>query len=187
MRISLHRKKFAIKLRAMDRYVAAGALAAGLKAQAAVRERGLSVEAGVTLQAELPAFPPHQHQAIGAAVGIVADHAAFHPHGRVLINVGPAFFHVALDAGLPVGGIQAGAIDAAVRVMTVRTLHQALRHPVVHRQGELRLDVAMAGKAQIRLGLLQQAAVQPAHRFGKLRHLEESCLRVRQGCPCFDL
>ena len=129
----------------------------------------------------MPAFSPHQHEVIGAAVGIVADHAAFHPHGGVLINVGPAFFDVALDAGLPVGGVQAGAIDAAVRVMTVRTLHQALRHAVVHRQGELGLDVAMAGKAQIRLGFLQQAAVQPAHCFRKLRHLKESRLGQDQA------
>ena len=83
--------------------MAAGTLATGLEAQAAVRSRGLGVEAGVALQAELPAFPPHQHEVIGAAVGIVADHAAFHPHGRMLINVGPALLHVALDAGLPVG------------------------------------------------------------------------------------
>jgi hypothetical protein len=108
----------------MNRYVAAGTLAAGLKTQATVRSRSLSVEAGMTLQAELPALPPHQQHAIGAAVRIVADHAAFHSHRGVLINVGPAFFHVALDACLPVGGIQAGAIDAAVRVVAVRTLDE---------------------------------------------------------------
>lgn len=131
----------------MDRDVAAGALSTDLVAQPRVRRPGLIVEAGVTLQAELPAFTPHQQHAIGTAVGIVADHATLHPRGRVLVNTRPALLHVALDAGLPVGRIQAGAVDAAVRVMTVRALHQLLGHAVVHRQGKQRLDVAMAGKA----------------------------------------
>ena len=50
-------------------------------------------------------------------------------------------------AVLPVGGIQAGTIDAAVRVVTVRALHQTFRHPMVNGQGEQRLDIAMAFEA----------------------------------------
>ena len=44
-------------------------------------------------------------------------------------------------------------------------------------------------EAQIRLGLLQQAVVQPARRFRKLRNLEESRLRVRKAALAliFDL
>ena len=103
----------------MNRHMAASAFPTGLKAKAAVRSRGLVVEAGVTLQTELPSLPPYQQHAIGAAVGIVADHASLHSQSRMLVNIGPAFFHVALDAGLPVGGIQAGTIDATVWVMTI--------------------------------------------------------------------
>jgi hypothetical protein len=40
--------------------MAADAFAARLKSQAAVRNRRLIVKAGVALQAEMPAFAPHQ-------------------------------------------------------------------------------------------------------------------------------
>lgn len=127
--------------------MAAGALPARLKAQTAVRYPILAMEAGVTLQAEHPAFPSHQQHAIRTAVRIVADDAAFNPYSGMLVDIGAAFFYVALNAGLPVGGIEAGTIDAAVRVMTIRTLEESFRHPVMHWQGELCLDVSMAGKA----------------------------------------
>jgi hypothetical protein len=105
------------------------------------------MEAGVALQAELPPFTPHQQHAIGAAVGIVADHASFHPHRRVFIKIRSALFHVALDAGLPPRVIQTSAIDAAVWIVTVRTLYQLFRYAVMHGQGKQRLDVAMTFKA----------------------------------------
>ena len=168
-------------------HVAAGALTTGLKSQAAMRDRRLGVEAGVALEAEHPAFAPHQHEVIGAAVGIVTDHTAFHPHRRVLIDVGPAFFNVALDAGFPVGGVQAGTIDATVRVMAIRTLHQALGHPVVYRQGELRLDVAMAGEAQIRFGFLEQTAVQASAPFQEAAAPDRKPPAPNSGRLCFDL
>src|ERR1035441_5907587 len=95
----------------------------------------------------------------------VADHAAFHPQGGMLINVGPAFFDMALNACLPIGGIEARAIDASVRVMTIGTFQEALRHTVVHRQRELSLDVAVTAKAQIRLWLFEKTVVEPAHLF----------------------
>ena len=132
----------------MNRNMASGALTAGLKTQAAVWNARLSVEAGVTLQAELTAFTPHQHEMIGAAVRIVADDAAFHPYGRMLINVRAALFNVALNAGLPVGGIQAGPVHAAVGIMTIRTLDESFRHAMVHGQGKLCLNVAMTAKAE---------------------------------------
>ena len=146
-----------------------------------MRNAVLAMEARVALQAEHPAFPPHQHEVIGAAMGIVTDHAPFHPHGGMLVNVGSALFHVALDAGLPVSGIQAGAIDAAVRVVTIRTLDKSLWHAMVHRQCKFRLDIAMAGEAQTGLGFLQQTGVQPSRCFGKLGRLEEDCLGVRDA------
>jgi hypothetical protein len=167
----------------MNRHMAASAFPTGLKAQTAVRSRGLVVEAGVALQAELSAFPPYQQHAIGAAVGIVADHASFHSQSRMFVNIGPAFLHVALDAGLPVGGIQGGTIDASVRVMTIGTLQEALRNSMMHRQGELSLDIAVTAKAQIRLRFFEEAVVQPARCFGKLRHLEKGRLRQRGATP----
>ncbi len=131
----------------MNGYMATGALAAVLETQAGMRHPGLCVESGVALQAELPPFTPHQQHAIGAAMGIVADDATRNPHGRVFINKGATLLHVALNAGLPIGFLQAGPADATVSVVTIRTLQHLFGNAVVDGQGKLRLDVAMTGKA----------------------------------------
>ena len=54
---------------------------------------------------------------------------------------------------------------------------------MMHRQGELSLDIAVTAKAQIRLRFFEEAVVQPARCFGKLRHLEKGRLRQRGATP----
>ncbi len=160
----------------MYRRMAAGALAAGLKAEPAVRHACLIVVSGMALQAELPPFAPHQQHAIGAAVRGMANGAAFYLQRRVFMDEWPALFRVAVDAGLRIRLVQAGAIQRAMRIVAVAALHQALRDAMVYRQRKLRLHRAVAVKAQRGLGLLQQTAVQPAHLVGNLRHLEKVAL-----------
>ncbi len=134
--------------------MAACALATGLEPQTAVRGLGLGMEPRVALQAELSSLAPDQQHAIGTPMRSVADRAAFHPDGGVLVNVGPALFHVALYAGLSIGSIQARAIDAAVRVMAVGTFEHPFRHAVMDRKRELGLNVSVTRKAEIGLRLL---------------------------------
>jgi len=167
--------------------VAAGALATSLEPQTRVRNPGLGVKPGVALQAELPAFSSHQHHAVGAAVWIVADHAARDPHGWVLVDVRPALLDMTIDARLPVGLIHARAVDAAVRIVAVRAFHQLLGYSVMHGQGKQRLDVAVAAITESGLGLLQQVVVQPAHGVRDLGNLEEGGLRVRKAALALRL
>ena len=79
--------------------MAARALAAGLEAEAAVRHAGLIMEPGVALQAKLPPLAPYQQHAVGAAVRGMARGAALHFHRRMLIDVRPALFRVAVHTG----------------------------------------------------------------------------------------
>lgn len=164
----------------MHRHVAADALAARLKSQASVRNTGLRVKPGVALQAELPAFAPHQQHAIGTAVRVVADHASFHLGRRVLEYIRPAFLDVALHASFRTRMVQAGDIFRAVRIVAVRTFQEPFGNAVVLGQSELRLNSLVADKTQRRLRLLQQAVVQPARFIGQLRHLKEVRLRRKQ-------
>ena len=138
----------------------------------------LTVERGVALQAELPALTTHQEHAVGVAVRIVADHATLNSYRRMLEDVRPALLHVALDAGLPVRLVQAGPVQTAVRTVAVGALHQSFGDTVMDRQGKLGFDRAVTGVAGLRLGLLEQAVVQPADLVRKLRDLEEVGLRV---------
>src|SRR5579864_9639573 len=104
----------------------AGTLAARLKTQTAVRNSRFVMKSGVTLQAELPPFAPHQKHAIGAAVGIVASRTAFHLHRSVLVNVRAAFLLMAVHAALKIGPIQTGPIPRSVRIVAIGALDHAL-------------------------------------------------------------
>ncbi len=143
--------------------MAAGTLAAGLKAQPRVRHARLTVKSVVALQAELAAFAPYQQHAISTAVRIVAGSAAFHLRRRMLEDKGSALFHMAVDAGLKVRLVKARQIRRAMRVVAARALHQVLGHAVMNGQRELRLNGSVASKTKRRLGLLQQAVMQPAN------------------------
>ena len=160
--------------------MAAHALAAGRKAQTSVRNPQLPVERGVALQAKLSPFAPHQQHSIRAAVRIVADDATFNFHRRMLEDVRPALLHVALNTGFPTRFVQTGPVEGAVRRVAIGTLHQAFRHAMMNRQGELGLNGAMAGETECRLGLLQQTVVQPADFVRQARRLEKVALRVAE-------
>src|SRR5579864_967282 len=156
----------------------AGTLAARLKTQTAVRNSRFVMKSGVTLQAELPPFAPHQKHAIGAAVGIVTSRTTFHLHRSMLVNVRAALLLMTVHAALKIGPIQTGPIPRTVWIMAVGALHQAFGHPMVNWQRKLRLDSSVAVETQRRFRLLQQAAVQPADLIRELRHLIEVRLRI---------
>jgi hypothetical protein len=71
--------------------MAANAFTGGLETQAAMRNRGLRMKAGVTLQTELARFAAHQKHAIGAAMWIVTTDAAFYLYCGVFVHKGPRF------------------------------------------------------------------------------------------------
>jgi len=116
----------------------------------------------VALQAKQALLAPNQELAIHASVRGVARSAAFYFHGRVFEDKGSAFFRVAVSAGF--GSVLAERCEsgASVRVVAIGAFHQAFRQAVMGRQRELRLNVAVASKAQLRLGLLQEAVMEPA-------------------------
>jgi len=160
--------------------VATCALAAGLEPQSSVRHSGLVVKAGVALQAKLAAFAPDQHHAIGIAVRTVAGGATLHFERRVLVNVRPTLLCMTVNATLEIRLVQRRMIYRPVGIVAIAALHQALGHTVMHWLGKLRLHVAMTAKAQLRLGLLKQAAMQPADFIRQLRHFEKVALRRLQ-------
>ena len=159
--------------------VAPNAFAAGLEAQAAMRNlRGVKFR--MAFQAKLAPLAPHQQHPVVAPMRIVASGAAFHLHRRMLVDKRSTLLHVALHAGFRACAYQAGCIYASVRIVAVRTLHQAFRNAVVFRQGKLCLNRLVAPEAKCRLRLLQQAVMQPASLVGQLRQLKEIRLRVLQ-------
>jgi hypothetical protein len=160
--------------------MAACALTAGLESQPPVRHASLIMESGMTLQAKLSSFTPHQQHAVGAAVRRVAGSAALHLRCRMFVDIRAAFFRVAIHTGFSIQLVQAGMIQRSVRIVTIAALNQALRDAVMHGQGKLSLHIAMTAKAQCGLRLLQKTAVQPAHLVRKLWHLEEMTLRIAQ-------
>jgi len=161
----------------MDGHVTARAFATGLEAETAMGYPSLIMEPGMTLQAKLSSFTPHQQHAVGAAVGRVAGSAAFHLRCRMFVDIRAAFFRVAIHTGFSIQLVQAGVIQRSVRIVTIAALNQALRDAVMHGQSKLSLHIAMTTKAQCGLGLLQKTAVQPADFVRKLRDLEEMTLR----------
>jgi hypothetical protein len=68
---------------------------------------------------------------------------------------------VTFDAGFKIRLVEAGHIHGSVRIVAVSTLHRTLGHTMMNGQGELSLNSSVPTKAECRLGLLQQAVVQP--------------------------
>ena len=166
--------------------MAANAFARGLETEAAVRNCGLRVKAGVTLQTELAPFAAHQKHAVGAAMRIVATDAAFDLYGGMFVHKGAALLDVTVHASFRSRLVETGHILRAVRIVAIRTLHQPFGNAMVLRQCKLGLNGEMAGKAQRGLRLLQQTVVQPAGFLGQPGHLERSALadssNFRRGC-----
>ena len=137
----------------MDGHVTARAFATGLEAETAMGYPSLIMEPGMTLQAKLSSFTPHQQHAVGAAVGRVAGSAAFHLRCRMFVDIRAAFFRVAIHTGFPSALTQVRPIRSAMGIVTIRTLHRSFRDAVMCWQGELCLNVTVAGIAEVRLGL----------------------------------
>lgn len=66
-------------------------------------------------------------------------------------------------------------------IVAVRTFHRAFGNAVMRGQRELRLDIAVALVAKLRLRFAQLAVVQPAALLGQLGHVEEVALRGADG------
>lgn len=83
---------------------------------------------------------------------------------RMRLDEGPGDFGVALHAydvaaGTAVqhsGGVLQGALECAVRIVTIAAVHQAFIHLVMKGLSERRLGVRMAGVAEPRLRYLQK-------------------------------
>lgn len=141
--------------------MAARAVAGSLEAVTAVRHIRLAMKTtsstmriNVALEAQQTLFTALQQEVIYAAVRSMAGSAAFNSYNCVLINEGPALFHMALDTRFPIGVAELEVVHSTVRVVAVRALHKAFAHPVMLRQRKLRLDGPMAGIAEFRLRLL---------------------------------
>ena len=72
-----------------------------------------------------------------------------------------ALFRMTIDADFPGCLTQHRLIVGAVRVVTIRALHQSFRNAMVCWQRKLRLKRRMAGVTQLRLRLPEQALVEP--------------------------
>ncbi len=107
-----------------------------------------------------------QKLGVGGAMRIVAGFAAVDAHGGMLKGERAALVGVALEAGLLIGksvGHHAGADSHApgggggsVRIVAIRTVHEAFIDAVFEGHGELRADVGMAAVAEICLLLGEQ-------------------------------
>src|SRR5689334_22300231 len=95
-------------------------------------------------------------------------------------DVRPALFNVTLHASLPVRLSQTREVEGAVRAVAIGAFYEPLRNAVVNRQRELGLNRAMAGEANRRLRLLQQAVMEPANLVRQVWSLKEVALRVAE-------
>ena len=154
-----------VEIGAVDARVTASAIAARLETQTPVRNVR-SEWIHVALQTQQALLAANQEHAIDASVRCVARRAAFHLHGRVFEDKRTPLLGVTLRARLPSALPQRCAIGGSMRVVAIGAFHQAFRHAVMGRQRELRLDVAVASEAELRLGLLEQNVVQPSCLFG---------------------
>ena len=139
----------------MNGNVTANAFAACLKTQPAMRNRRLSRKSGVTLQTQLTAFSANQQHPIRTSMRIVAGDAAAAVSRdfsrRVFINEGSVLFDMARRACFRNRLDQIGRARCAMGIMAIRTLYRSLGNAMVHRQGELRLNRAVAAIAKLRL------------------------------------
>ena len=138
----------------MDGHVTARAFATGLEAETAMGYPSLIMEPGMTLQAKLSSFTPHQQHAVGAAVGRVAGSAAFHLRCRMFVDIRAAFFRVAIHTGFSIQLVQAGVIQRSVRIVTIAALHRAFEDLVMKGFVEVGLNFVVATDAELRLACL---------------------------------
>ena len=112
----------------------------------------------VALQAQQIDLADAQQARIRRAVRSVAAHATLGLHRQVLENEWSLLLGVTLEAHLVLlrAGTELFRAETPVWVMTVRTLHQALIHPVPERPAEFRFFFRVAAVTKLRLGGNQQ-------------------------------
>ena len=120
----------------------------------------------VAFQAQGEDHWPLQQARVRGPVWYVAGFAAFHAHGRMLINKWPTFLGVALQAGLFVRQrlphqVRARSqaprrIEGTMRIVTVRALDDSFVHPVLEGHGKLSPYVGVTPVAKLRLLLREK-------------------------------
>ena len=103
----------------------------------------------------------------------VANRAPLHFHRCVLEQERSVFVGMAVRARFPVWSRERRAILGPMRVVTVGAFHGPFRHAVVKRLRELGARRCVTGKAENRLGVLQEAFTKLARRPELLRAARE--------------
>lgn|SRR6185295_6564330 len=170
-----------IEIRAVNGDVATHAFATGLETQPAMRYRVLFMNSGMALQAQLAPFPPNQKHSIDTAVWIVAGDTSIDFPGRMFVDKRTVLLHVTGRTGLRGRPYQIRSVWRAVRIVTVRALHETFRNAMVHRQSKLRFDRAMTRVAKLGFRGLQQAVAKPAVFVGLRHDLKELRLGSREA------
>lgn len=147
-------QKIRIEIRSMNAGVAARAIAAGLKAETAVRYVGRK-RTDVTFETKKSFLAPRQQHPIHASMGGVAGRAALYFRGRMLKGERSALLDVAFRAGLPSGLPHRRTIQASMRIVAITALQFTFRHTMMRGKSELRLDIGVAAEAKIWLGFFE--------------------------------
>src|SRR5580765_7355859 len=149
-----------VGVRAVDGGVAARAVAARLKAEAAVRDSNLvllRMRIAMALQAQESGFTAVQKKPRCGAVRRVTDRAAFNPYGCMFEHEGSVLVHVAARARLPAGRGQRCEILRSVRIVAVGALPRSFIHSMMEGQRELCAHGGVASVAQDGLRLSEEA------------------------------
>jgi hypothetical protein len=170
-----------VEVGAVNGGVAPHTLSTGLETQTAMRHCRLAMKAGMALQAQFAPFPPDQHHAVNASMGIVTGDATFNLPCRMFVNEWTVLLNMALRARLRDRPNQIEGVGCAVRIVTIRALHGAFGNPMMYRQSELRLYRPMTGVTKLGLRRFQQAVAKPAHVVRSGHDLKELRLRCRES------
>ena len=164
----------------MNGDVAPHTLSTGLETQPTVWYCRLPVISGVALQTEFAAFPPHQHHAVDASMGIVTGNATINLSCRMLVDKWTVLFDMTLRAGFRNRADQIECVGSTVSIVTIRALHGAFGNPVMHGKRELRLHRSVTGVTELRLRRFQETVAEPAHVIRSGYDLEELRLGSRE-------
>lgn len=142
-------------------------------------DRANIVGHAVARQAELIDRAVFQQTGVRGSMRRVTSRAAFGLDGRVFVSKRPLLVDVALDARCIGAGRQACllCLKTAVRVVTITATHRAFQNFVMERHRELRLNLVVTTRAQLRVVRLQHANSRKAGLLGIRRGHEH----VRAG------
>src|SRR5262245_49612481 len=133
----------------------------------------------VALQAQEAAFTAEQELSIDRPMRRVTARASLDLHCSVFKDKRTTLFRMAVDASFPCRFSQHWLIVRAVRVVAIRTLHQAFGNTMMSGQCKLGLHCRMTRKTQPRLRLAQETLIQPTVTLGNARSLGK--LRLAEG------